>query len=447
MSKQEFKVPDWAITDEEIDDAIPGSGWVRDYLEYARTSTDAPLAYHAGTALTVLSQACSHLDIRCYSQEGERGHHEVTTPLWTSVIGFSGDRKSYSMNIGMRILKRAVGHDVILPDDGSVEALVDYISENPNVILHRDELSFLFAQSGRSHMRTFKPLLLTLHSGETFSRTTRQDRARKSDSEEEGESKPKRQRKNEMTEVERPRITMLGGIPPEVFRSQGDSLDWSSGFLARFFFLPAVRTRMREAPIKRETHEMELAKWLKAVPSKFQGYIKLPVDTSKIISSWFLEEVEALRGKLDDKVYSHLTRYQDLAVRITAMFAMSYVKPKEAREVVVATPKHAKAACALLSCVKDAILYLIAELVKPSARQFEDEMLEFFEDHQSKWFTLDELDLHFPQYSRRTIAAICKEWREEGRLLKDFVRTKRKVQGARRLKYKFSCIQPTKKVS
>lgn len=429
-------IPDWAISDDEMEEALLPRGWITDYVNYARTVTDAPLAYHYATAVTVLLQALSHTSIRVYTSEADmRGavgrHYELTTPLWTALIGLSGDRKSFAMDLGLDLLRRAVGAEVMLPTDGSIEAWTDYVANRPNVVLHREELSFLFSQGRRSYMEGLKDWLLTLHSGRRYDRTTRRKKKATDDKGMEHETGD-----NEHVVIERPRVTTFGAIPPEVFRTKSESLDWSSGFFARFMFMPAVRVKYQQAPRRNLEIEGDLAQRLQKISQSVSetSSIRIPPDTAKIISDWAVVEIEPLRGQINDRICSHFTRYLELGYRLTAAQAASYWQSGE--QSVLATPKHAKAARAALWALKDAMCHLFAVAVKSDERSFEDEIFEFFYRRPKKWIGLAELDEAFPAYSRRRLSAWCRSMYEDKRLQQKKVRPEGVTVGAKRIFYR-----------
>lgn len=450
--EKSIQLPDWAISDEEVMQALPHTGFIHDHVQYGCRATDAPTIYHYATACSILSQTLSHADIRVYTEAGEKrgNYHELTTPLWTAVIGHSGDRKSFAMSLGTRILFRAAGRDMLLPTDGSLEGWVDFMAENPNTLVYREELSTLFVQSRKSYLEGLKDLFLTLHSGELYSRRLSQRGKRGSgkgeEPQEDSGGRSARSAKNgddasqdlSKVVIERPRLSILGAIPPEVFRSRGDRLDWSSGFFARFFFAPGIRTREKDFPEREDRAELELAKWLSTVPRKVQGYIHIPPNATEIIMRWYKKHISPLRFSVQDSAFSHFSRHQELAVRLTALIAVSAL-PLDfpAGEKVLATPEHAKKACEFLTHLKEASLYLFSALTKTSSRQEEDDILELFMKNPKDWFTLNDLDRMFPDRSRRAVAQLCREWYAEDRLKMKKIRKKSRESGPKRIAYKY----------
>lgn len=438
-------LPDWAITDEEIQDGLLPEGWIREYVDYAQTVTDAPLAYHFATAIACLGKATSQIDIRVYSTtENERLNkfYQLPTTNWIAIVGLSGDRKSYAMKIGMDMLERAQRGEIFLPNDGSLEAWTDYLVQHNDVVMFRDELSYLFSQSRRSYMDGLKDWLLTLHSGKRYERTTRSRRwsvtnkTADMDETEQG-------RQNEHLVIERPRVNIIGAVPPEVFRAKGDKLDWSSGFFARFMFIPAIRTRNLPLPAHCSKTELRLAKWLADVPSRLHETIKIPVRTTKVISMWYDSLLDDCQSIREDRILSHVTRYQDLAIKLTAMNAVSRLRTPEKDDPiigiprVIATPEDAARACDVLDSIMGCSLRLFNVAIKEDERKFEDEVYSLFVDNPTRWFDYDNIDEAFPGIARRKLTTTIKRFVEDDRLRTKKVRPKGNSRGRKRTVFGF----------
>jgi hypothetical protein len=424
-------IPDWAISDDEVEAALPESGWIRDYVEYMREVTDAPLAYHYITAMTILSQACSGMDIRVYSSSAGR-FHEVTMPIWSALIGTSGDRKSFAAKAGVDLLLRARGHHALLPTDGSLEAWTDYLVERPNVLMYRDELSYLFAQTSKSYLAGLKDWLLTLNSGSSYKRVLRskggdpgwepgsvgKKRRRGLDGDDTEDSDEGQRPKGQDITVERPRLSILGAIPPEVFRQRSDKLDWTSGFFARFLFVGGSRTRSNAAPARCLETETVLARQLEKIARLATGYISISPASTQKIHEWFLEEIEPLRTDpmVSGAIYSHFLRYQDAAYRMAALATLSGArKPEDAR---VVKPGHIEPVLLFLACLKDAMVPLFGLTVQVAERLLDDEVKAFFTRNPRTWRTIEHVEQAFPAPGTAQLRAIVRGLYEERLLVR-----------------------------
>lgn len=445
-------IEDWAVSEEEVEEALPAHGWVHDYVNYLRSVTDAPLAYHYATAMTVLSQACSGMDIRIYGTNAAR-FHEITMPMWTALIGISGDRKSFAAKAGVDMLLRAQGHEALLPTDGSLEAWTDYLVEHPNVLMYRDELSYLFAQSSKSYLVGLKDWLLTLNSGSAYKRVLRSKggdpgyepgtigkKHRKGldgDDAEDPRSAMK-QGRQEIT-IERPRLAILGAIPPEVFRQRSDKLDWTSGFFARFLFVGGSRTRSNAAPERCLETEATLARRLQKLARMATGYISVPPASTKKIHEWFLEEIEPLRKDplVSGAIYSHFLRYQDAAYRLAALTALSKTR-QNANAAKMVHPEDVEPALLFLTALKEAMRPLFGLTVQEPVRVFENEVADLFQRHPTKWFTLKAVNKHFPAPSKQALAAAVKYLFDTHELDRRSSRLKKGQKGRPALEYRLN---------
>jgi len=312
VSIKKLAVPDWAIPDDIVADLVPDEGWLFDYLTSMTDVTDAPAIFHLGTGVTILAAAAANCDI--IVEHGDGRVYEVSMQMWSCGVAPSGDRKSKAMEMGVRMLTRARASsdepDVLLPVDGSLEAWHDTMAEGTNnVLLYRDEMAYLFDQSKRGYSEGTKSWLMTLYSGASHTRVIR----------------PRQGEGNQVRRItiERPRLSILGGIPPDTFKDKTGRGDWKSGFLARMVFWPSSRQSYQPLPVTDHKAEMNLAKWLNRVPVRSRGKIVIPADLVHIITTWIYDEVEAKRQTMPGEVFSHLVRYQDLGFRLAALYAMS----------------------------------------------------------------------------------------------------------------------------
>lgn len=353
--------PAWAIPDDVVS-ALPLTGWVKDYLAYGAYCTDAPLAYHLGVGFTVLAAAAANVDVRIYRPD-DGLKSEVPLHLWSVLVADTGDRKSQAMDLGIDILrvarKMAGAPRFLLPNDGSLEAWHDFMAESPNVLLYRDEIATLFDQSRRGYSEGMKHWLIERGHGKELERTTK--------------AKGK-----ESVVVERPRICILGGIPPDTFRAKSGKGDWRSGFLTRFSFWPGRRTRYMSTPVTDAKTEKILATWVANVAYRSRGYLAIVQEGTTVISDWVLRTVERMREDYPPEVFGHLLRYQDLAYRLSGMIALGeQIKAQIAPAGVVVVRKcHTEAAVEVIEALRPAAMALFGELAREAERGEEQEIIE-----------------------------------------------------------------------
>lgn len=390
-------VPAWAIEDADALNLIPDTGFIKEYLEYLRTCTDAPVIYHYGTIMTVLSVACSGADILCRYPTGSRF---LPTPLWSVLVGDSGSsRKSSSMSAGVDMLERAKSimpnPEVLLPADGSLEAWHEFLVENEQALLYRDELAVLFDQSKRNYSDGLKHWLMELYTGRPRTRVTLKGKAT---------GKP--------STIQRPRLGILGAIPPDTFSKKAHNSDWLSGFLARFTFWPGDREWWMRYPRTDLKTETELVKWINKVACKRTGYIEIDEEANNHIADWVYHEVEKPRKHLSSEMYSHLVRYQDLALRLAAMHAVARcTTAKEAPKVI---DEDIDITLTALDLLKQSIGVLFPLTQKNTETQEEDRILELLARSPKKALKRADLQKKLPELSRAKLGKILKTLAEGG---------------------------------
>lgn len=403
-SLPDWTVPEWAVPNDEALDLIPKSGFIRNYMTYMQKCTDAPLIYHYGVATTILSCACSGADILCRDvEEGGKRHYVIPTPIWSALIGVSGAaRKSSSMNSGIHMLTRAKSlsqRDALLPGDGSLEGWHDFMVENNEVLLYRDELAVMFDQAKRGYSEGLKHWLMEMYSGHTKTRSTVKDQK----SEEKGKGKT----------IERPRLAILGGIPPDTFTEKSSTTDWRSGFLARFTFWPGEREWFKRRPGGDPATETLLAQWLAKVACKVTGYVEVPPNCREDLTDWFMEHVESHRRTLAPDFYSHLVRYQDLGLRLAAMHAVARApSPKN----IIANDEDVQCAFKALTLLKASSEHLFKNSQKDAEKSGEDEIIAFLQKAK-KPKTLNEISERL-SISRATLHRRLKVLQEGGEIRK-----------------------------
>jgi len=297
----------WAIFDDEALDLFPDCGFFREYINYAFNATDSPAIYHFGSAITAMGVALSNVDIRVETDRpGE--YYFVPSQFWSVVVGQSTvSRKSEAMKITMRMLRRAMRIDdrkhFQIPSDGSVEAWTEHIMNAMGVgLLYRTEFASMLEQAGRSYSSGLKTWLLELWEGEEYVR--------------------KSLGRGEFI-IDRPRISILGGVPPDTYKAKTHRGDWLSGFLARMVQWSGVRERRLRTPAFNDRKEMMLAQWVERNAVRSTGYIHIPKDLMILQDDWFVANIENKADTFHPEVLSCYNRYSPMIYRLAAYFAMA----------------------------------------------------------------------------------------------------------------------------
>src|SRR3990167_11296867 len=101
-------------------DALPSWSFVKNYVAWAMTATDAPPVFHLGIALSALAPMVpSHVSYLGFGSP-------LLTPFWTMLIGESGDtRKSSALSLGESIVADAGAHFLLTFPESRAAAIED----------------------------------------------------------------------------------------------------------------------------------------------------------------------------------------------------------------------------------------------------------------------------------------------------------------------------------
>ncbi len=143
------------VTEEDVVKALPDQGFVRNYVIHAMKQTTAPLCYHLGVGLTILSTTCPVNYGMWYAGA-------LRANLFTLVVGRSGeDNKSSALNVGQRILFQS-SPDLIGDYPGSAEGLIDSLGSKPVQVIPISEFGRFLSQAQGGYFEQIKTLLADL---------------------------------------------------------------------------------------------------------------------------------------------------------------------------------------------------------------------------------------------------------------------------------------------
>lgn len=310
--KLDAPIPSWATSQQDIENVGLPVGFLRDFIDYVSLCTDAPKSFALGTGLGILAVACGRCNVVVKSSDPNL-ESRLPIRLWQALLGNSGQRKSKVMDLGIGLLERT-NNSFLLPDDGSVEAWHDTMVDQPICLMHQDELSGLFDAQQRSYTSTLQSWMLKIWSG------TPKDRKTKGGG---------------IKLVQRPRLNILGAIPPDVFIKKSKPLDWRSGFLPRFLYWGGAREEWAPNCLNAPKQELSLSDQLKYIHFKSDGDIIIPSLINNILSDWFYETIERHSSEFLEDTYAGLLRLQEIGYVIAALVAMS-------RTMVVVSSGNAK---------------------------------------------------------------------------------------------------------
>jgi hypothetical protein len=121
----------------------------------------------------------------------------------------------------------------------------------------------------------------------------------------------------------RPRLNILGAIPPDIFLKKTKSADWRSGFLPRFLYWGGAREEWADNCYSAPKQELFLSEQLKHIHFNSDGDIVIPNRISGILAEWFYETIELKSDVYLEDTYAGLLRFQEMGYVIAALVAMS----------------------------------------------------------------------------------------------------------------------------
>jgi len=206
--------------------AIPK--FIHDYVSYAHSRTSAPILYHIGVSLSLLSVIVSRYARIPFA------HKRIFPNIWLLLLGITRMfKKTTSIDIGLELLL-AVLPDCIYSQEHSPEALIEEMATNAQKALIRDEFSGFLANMKRSYSEGHKEFLMNMYDCP--------------------DSYTRKLRKEELP-LKKVYLPLLSGTTTNRFISNLTSDDWENGFLARFLFiLPEELPPYRDATFIKDEH-------------------------------------------------------------------------------------------------------------------------------------------------------------------------------------------------
>ena len=209
------------ITEAEAVAALPPAGWLRRYVVHAVKQTTAPVAYHIGMGLTLLS-------VSCPLAYGLHYAGTLRSNNFVLLIGRSGeDNKSSALNVGREILDAAAA-PLIGDFPGSPEGLIESLANIPSQLIPISEFGKFLSSAQRGYFEPTKTLLADLWDCQP----TQRARAN-----------------NKIIRVENPRLSIAAACSIPYLEKHTLAEDWTGGFMGRWMVVYARRERAYPDPI------------------------------------------------------------------------------------------------------------------------------------------------------------------------------------------------------
>jgi hypothetical protein len=209
---------------------IARQGYIDEYIQIMRPTTEASEGFHLGVALTVLGAMIGRT---VYANFGKRLHSN----LFTLLVGDSGEsRKDTAIGCGITLLKTTyntasemavtsskastvmVSSGVkIATDISSGEGLISTLKDNPNILMYLSEFARLMGNANRQGTKTIAPVLM-----EAFDTPDALSNLAKLNP----------------VEAKEPYLSILAATQPRILEGLMSEGDIHSGFINRWLIIP-----------------------------------------------------------------------------------------------------------------------------------------------------------------------------------------------------------------
>ncbi len=189
-------------------------GWLEQYVDYAKDTTDAPIEFHRFVGLGVLSAALGN---QVYFRFGDLN---IYPNLWVILLApSSAFRKSTAIGIGKRVLSHACP-EVILPNEFTQEKLLQVLQQQPQGIFILYEFMTLSGLLEKDYMSGTKAFLTEIFDNPpVYTRKTMSNNI----------------------EIQKPCVSVLAATTTDWFLERAKEGDLYGGFLPRFVYVPALK--------------------------------------------------------------------------------------------------------------------------------------------------------------------------------------------------------------
>lgn len=205
-------------------------GFLRQYERAMGNYTDAPAVFHRAAAYAVYGALLSTDRVRLRIAAGPE---PMWPNMWMVLVGGSAQsRKSTSIHFATTIATTSDEY-ITAPDSFTPEGFAMYLYQlqqgtsgagkdhGPSALISLTEMSQFLLEAQRQYASANKSMLMSMYDAKSF----------------------RRQLAQRVLEVKLPRVSLLGGIAPELLSSHTDTADWQGGFMSRTMLIHGVRKR------------------------------------------------------------------------------------------------------------------------------------------------------------------------------------------------------------
>lgn len=378
------------VTEAQALAALPKSGFVRSYVNYATKLTDAPVAYHLATGLSVFA-SCVDPDLHIWF-----GGTPLYAPVWCLLVGRSGaDRKTTAVAIGASML-REISLDLIADEPGSPEGLRDSLKQNPKQTLFYPEFGEFLQKSSNesSQFAAIRSLMTKLYDCHTV-------RVRLS------------ARRIEITD---PRMSVLSACTMQHLEDYTGPTDYHGGFMSRFATIYARRERTFSNPPPPDPEARErLVKYLTGTRDLVAGRcVGFDAEAEEAIRRWQDGIESHYAANAPEWTRGAVARAPTLARKVALLYAADFGKALESDTFVI-TMDELRPALLFAQMHLGSIVETTDKLTGSRYGRERKNVLEVIERSQTAPTSLaDILRFTMPRIEKRRVMQILDSLKSEG---------------------------------
>jgi len=209
------------ISEEQVWSALPPQGFLHTFIRHCYEASDAHLAFALAGGLVTLATFAPYIEV----QHGS----PVPPHLWSMLVGDAYDsRKSTIVGISRRMVAQ-VDPARILVNPESSAALVEALADQEQAVFFQSEMGDFLTSTGRgSYKASLRTKMMECWDGSPIS---------------------KGKVKKNAVYVNKPRLSLLGGVATQFVQSNSGADEWMNGDFSRYFI---VYTGTHEFPGGRE---------------------------------------------------------------------------------------------------------------------------------------------------------------------------------------------------
>lgn len=207
------------ISEKDVFAVLPENGFLRSYVDWAGKWLPSNMSFHVPAALALLAQTVP-------AEMRFPGITELRANIFALLVGPSSiSGKTRAIETARSILKGALPEGIMV-SPGSPEACMDALTGSPQILFYNEFGTFL-SGTERGQLAPLRMLLTDLYDCTIAGRDLVKRRRSK-------KGKPPEQN---------PRLSILAGVTPGLLENYTTDIDWTEGFLGRFFTMYASSER------------------------------------------------------------------------------------------------------------------------------------------------------------------------------------------------------------